>query len=178
MNILGLPGKNSATGPWMEEILSQIDLPEDTRNTQYYKAWQEAGSEIDEVVELDLAAGFDPNLIVAKSMGSILTLIGVGAGKLKPTACVLIGVPVNGLLETEKSVLQNWQDTGISLLCIQQTSDVTGTYEQLEDLAPEANGLVTLVEIAGSDHVYSDVPELTQIINKWHMSLGLGGREA
>ncbi len=168
MNILGLPGKNDATGPWMEKILSGVSSQNDVVVTQYYKAWQVPGSEIDEFLELKLAADFRPHLLVAKSMGSIIAILGASTGKLVPEKCVLIGVPVDSLREDEKSALSSWSAAGVNTLFIQQSADLTGSYQNLADVvSPSPN--VTFVEIDGSDHVYGDTEQIAEIINDWQM---------
>jgi predicted alpha/beta-hydrolase family hydrolase len=170
MNILGLPGKNDSTGPWMREILAAISSQGDIVETQYYDAWKKPGAEIDEKLEIAIAEKFSPSLIVAKSMGAIITILGVSLRKVMPIECVLIGVPVNSLLQEERSILSAWPDAGIRTLFIQQSSDMTGSYNQLVDLVPSSED-ITLAEIEGSDHAYSNTNEIARIIRNWKIGV-------
>lgn len=166
MRTLGLPGKNKSTGPWLDKILSSEVFVNDVIQRQSYRAWQSTEEEIDEVFELDVASKFEPELIVAKSMGSILTILGVAQSILKPQACVFMGVPILSLQKDEKSCLENWKDTGIKTLFIQQHSDPTGSFSQLLELIRPADNLCFEV-VEGSDHIYSDIPELVGLMKSW-----------
>lgn len=165
MNILGLPGRNDATGPWMDRILSNVASNSDRHETQYYQAWQN-NTEVDEDYELAKAAGFQPDLIIAKSLGTLLTLIGYHRKVLTASHCVLIGIPVSNLQAEEHEMLSDWQMTGVKTLFIQQTNDVTGSVAALNDIVPNSKK-ITVREIPGEDHVYGDVDELVTLIQDW-----------
>ena len=165
MNILGLPGRNDATGPWMDRILSNVASNSDRYETQYYQAWQN-NTEVDEDYELAKAAAFQPDLIIAKSLGTLLTLIGYQRNLLQASRCVLIGIPASNLRAEEIKMLSDWQVTGVKTLFIQQTSDVTGSFAALKDILPNSTS-ITVKEIPGEDHVYGDVDELVILIQDW-----------
>jgi len=58
------------------------------------------------------------------------------------------------------------EEAAVATLFVQQTSEFTGTYAELEDVLGDA-ALGSLVEVAGDDHVYADVDRLAEIINGW-----------
>ncbi|MCB1644637.1 MAG: hypothetical protein KDI36_04250 [Pseudomonadales bacterium] len=168
MKLLGLPGNNHQTGPWMETIVQSVSAASgqiSDRRTQHYAFWQEQAGPIDAEHETRLASDYKADVIIAKSMGSLLTLAAIAAHQLTPARCVFIGVPAgNG--HPALSVLQRWDEFGISALFIQQTDDITGTSAQLMQLLG-SNTHYELAEIAGHDHVYSDTSELISMISSW-----------
>ena len=166
MKILGLPGQNQSTFHWMQEILGTIQTENLTTSTQSYKFWDQPGSALDEALEIGRASEFNPDLIVAKSLGTIITLLGISQGKVSPRYCVYIGIPVSSVDESVIEILSGDHATGIVSLFIQQSHDRTGGYSQLCDLLPVRRNFTT-VEVPGEDHVYSDVLELGKIINGW-----------
>ncbi|MEX1237334.1 MAG: hypothetical protein WD994_03590 [Pseudomonadales bacterium] len=166
MKILGLPGINPATGPWMDSILERVANERDDANTQYYEFWNSPDDHIDAPAELVRAAAAAPELIIAKSMGTLLTLRGVAESILAPKACVLIGIPVGGDRELERSILSGWHERDIPTLFIQQQADITGTFDELTAVLT-ASGHLQTVSIPGSDHVYSDVDQLASLIHDW-----------
>lgn len=168
MKILGLPGQNDATGPWMDEILSGDRGSDDEALTQYYEFWKSPGSQLDFGLELDKASRFSPDVVVAKSLGAILTLRGVANGSLTPQECVLIGVPVRSLQEPGRDALSQWHEKPFRTLFIQQADDVVGGFDELSKLVPDAENC-TLVRVTGSDHIYADTSGLIEIINEWRL---------
>lgn len=168
MKILGLPGQNDATGPWMDDILSGIRGDDDQTLTQYYECWGKPGSQLDLRLELDKASRFSPDLVVAKSLGAVLTLMGVSNGSLTPRECVLIGVPVRGLQAPGREALSRWHERAVRTLFIQQADDVVGGFGELAKLVPESKDC-TMVRVAGGDHIYRDTAELIRLINEWRL---------
>ena len=150
----------------MEEVLRTIERAGSTRHTQCYEFWDQADSGLDDIRELERASEFDPELIVAKSLGTILASRGIHQGELSPKHCVFIGIPVGSLNEAARTVFDGWGDTGIDSLFIQQSHDRTGGFRQLCDLLPSAPNCTT-VEVAGEDHMYTDVMEIGKIVNAW-----------
>lgn len=150
----------------MEEILAGVRGDEDETLTLYYECWTAPGSELNEATEIARACGFAPDLVCAKSMGAVLTLLGVSSGSLQPRSCVLIGTPLAGLRADEREVLTAWHTRSIATLFIQQTADRTGSFEELSNLVTATERCI-LVEVAGHDHVYSDTPALISHICRW-----------
>ncbi len=165
MKILGMPGVNPQTGPWMDNILGGVASAGDRAQTQHYGFWTSGEERVDAAAELQIVSSFDPELIVAKSMGTLLTLRGVSDGMLQPKQCVLIGIPVAGS-GAGIDLLLRWHELNLPTLFIQQELDRTGTFEQLSALVnPESR--CTLVAVPGSDHVYADTAVLIKLINDW-----------
>ena len=67
MKILGLPGQNPETGPWMEKVLAAIDVEGSEKVTQYYAAWNSKGGSAEPKREVEIAASHEADMIVAKS---------------------------------------------------------------------------------------------------------------
>ncbi len=160
--VLGLPGRNPETGPWMSDLLSALGA--DEVEVARYSHWQSGG-------EPDLARELAENpvagraLVVAKSMGTMVLLAAAEHGT--PNRAVLIGTPVQAYTGTQIEALRALAEQ-FPCLFIQQTDDFTGSAASLRAVLGEKT---SLCEVPGSDHVYADVEELAALIANWQASL-------
>jgi hypothetical protein len=95
-------------------------------------------------------------------MGTMVLLASAATGSL-PEAAVLIGTPLKAYTAEQVAELQALMGR-IPCLFIQQTNDFTGSAGALRDRLGET---AEIEEVAGSDHVYSDVAELAGLIRGW-----------
>ena len=162
MKILGLPGRDQATVAWLQQLLSAITDGNHEVTLPSYRHWRSAQLP-DPIHEADQVHALDVDLVVAKSMGTMVLLELLEKG-VAPPAVVLIGVPLAGYSDAQTGGLKALVSRR-PCLCIQQTDDFAGSYQQLAALleGSEAN----LQEVSGSDHVYSDTAQLATLINAW-----------
>lgn len=166
MKILGMPGQNAATGPWMDSVLAAIAGGGDECKTLYYDFWNDGTGRPDPPQEIQKVVDFGPDLVVAKSMGTLLTVRALVNQRVAPSRCVLIGMPIGNANPELRAVLGAWHERGIPTLFIQQTDDRTGNFAQLAELV-QAIAPNSLREIPGDDHVYSDVDQLATLISEF-----------
>lgn len=166
MKILGLPGRNPQTGPWMEKVLKAIDVEGSEKITQYYAAWKSGGSQADPKQEVDIAASHKPDLIVAKSIGSVIAVNAITKDRLSPKYQVFIGVPFKGLGEPQRKLFLDFCNREKPTLFIQQANDPAGAYAVMAEHLPKSE-FNTLKEVPGADHKYDDVEQLGSIISEW-----------
>ena len=159
MKILGLPGRNPETESWLHALLELLDAGEST--VARYSHW-EGGGEPDVAAEAGRHPAGAADLAVAKSMGTMVLLASAVTGSL-PEAAVLIGTPLKAYTAEQVAELQALMGR-IPCLFIQQTNDFTGSAGALRDRLGET---AEIEEVAGSDHVYSDVAELAGLIRGW-----------
>ena len=167
MKILGLPGINPITEQWMNHLFQVLDLGQKVSLVQKYRCWQTPGARLDLVPELERAGKEQADLIIAKSIGTVLALHGYKKGLLAASEYIFIGVPVKGIGESEKNVLLEFITAAPRLLFIQQTDDKAGSINELRKVVAHAAS-VKIVEIPGDDHRYSDIHQLKNIIESWY----------
>lgn len=161
MKVLGLPGRDHRTEQWLRQLLRDIDAGQST--VAHYRHWD--GGEPNVPHEVERLAGQEADLIVAKSMGTLVATQAVAAGLVRPRLVVLIGVPIGHLTA---ATLEPFRTVGanIPVLFIQQTDDMTGKFAQVAEFAAGLEHS-SAVEVAGSDHQYEDIPQLVTIIRSW-----------
>ena len=165
MNILGLPGRDQATEQWLQNLLSGVSGGSSS-SVHGYRHWRDAGDP-DVAYEAGLIAGLSVDLVVAKSLGTMVLLAAFQQG-FALSGAVLIGLPLRAYNEDQLRLLQQFVRRRPCLF-IQQTGDFTGPFAELETLL--GGGEPTLVEVAGDDHVYSDTLELAGHIEAWRETL-------
>lgn len=162
MKILGLPGRDQATVAWLEQLLPAIGEGDHHVTLPEYRHWN-TSQPPDPQYEADQLNLTGTDLVVAKSMGTMV-LLELCQRTPQPKAVVLIGVPLVAYSEKQRLELKALV-SGLPCLCIQQSEDFTGSYQQLVELL-DGHG-ADLVEVAGSDHVYSDTAQLAASVNAW-----------
>jgi predicted alpha/beta-hydrolase family hydrolase len=163
MKLLGLPGRDEATVAWLGEILNGLTGARDSVIVQRYGCWEDGG-ELDLQAEITKAGAVAPDLVVAKSLGTRVTLHAAIEGALAAPGYVLIGIPLAAYSEDEVAML-NALCGRARVLVIQQTDDFLGGFAEVQRrvTAPSA----VLEEVPGSDHVYSDTDALVKLIRAW-----------
>ena len=166
MKILGLPGINPVTGPWLQSLIDIMDLEQPDSTVQHYQCWFTPGSGLDLEFEADLAGQADPDLVIAKSIGTRVALFSYTRNLLSADRYVFIGTPLKGYSDKEIELLGRFC-ASVPVLLIQQTGDKAGSYSSLVSLIPAA-ATCRIAEVPGSDHVYSDINLLKEIIETWY----------
>ena len=169
MNLLLLSGNSIQNKSWIEESEAVLkDLFEKT-HIHYYKHWDENNPIIDFAYELnkvaEFASGFDPYIIFAKSIGTILTVKGVHDNLLKPPKCIFLGVPISWGKQNVSASDKWFENYSIPTLFIQQTSDPMMSFQSLDLYLTERhvkNNIST--EIPGDTHHYSDLKTIKTMV--------------
>lgn len=162
MKILGLPGKKPATHQWLNALIDAIDLNYTAKQIQSYDCWQTPTAELDETLETTRAQQFDPDLIIAKSLGTIVALMAF-AETADRRKFILIGIPLEIYSAEEIATLNRLATTG-AVLIIQQTADPAYSADELRKALNQPE---IVAEISGNDHAYSDIDQLCSLITPW-----------
>ncbi len=170
MKIVGLPGANQWTEQWMTEVIGALELGQSATVVRSYRHWHASNEELDLAYEISQVAAEAPDLVVAKSLGTIVTLTGLDDGSIRAGRYVFIGVPVSGLREAELKILGSLGERDEPCLFIQQRDDRAGSAEALQEHVTEG-GNVKLVVIPGEDHRYDDIDVLKELIETWYLAL-------
>ena len=101
-------------------------------------------------------------VVVSKSIGTVITVLGVARGTLHPVRCVLLGVPYDGIAGQtsgfDKSLRQLPKTT-----VIQNDHDPFGSADMITKVVDEAyNPNITLVITPGDTHDYLDFALITK----------------
>ena len=100
MNALLLPGNSSRHGEWIENLKLAIADRFERVETQHYQHWQSGGEKADIEYEISVAQSkaelLKPYIIIAKSIGTAISVKGVADGKLKPKKLILHHIRLHG----------------------------------------------------------------------------------
>lgn len=161
MKILGLPGVKSATLAWLQQLLSALAEPSASTRIQEYRHWaDDSGADLQhEAGRLEAVA---VDLVIAKSLGTLIATRAFDSFAFRPKRAVLIGCPLQRHADNHYALLKKFAGA-VPTLFIQQTADFNASFDALNQVAVSLPKART-AEVAGDDHVYSDINELSQII--------------
>ncbi len=163
--IILLPGNSKVNIPWLEDTKNVLDKTYNIKEIRY-NHW-ESDLEInfdDELTKLkNISSNMKNYFVVAKSIGSIITLLGINRNIIDPEAVVILGFPLNLIKKENYDVLPLIKDN-IKVLVIQQKNDILGKSEQVKKYLPS---YIDIIEIPGEDHFYSDIELIKPIIDNY-----------
>jgi pimeloyl-ACP methyl ester carboxylesterase len=177
MHIILLPGNNKGSKDWIEEVESELLDYFDSSHVHYYKHWQ--GSDTDEInfsLELKrlskIVDDYGEYTLLAKSAGTLLSLLGIKQGVLSPKRCIFIGTAVEW--GRRKGIDIEWliENHSVPTLFIHQTHDPVISYKALENLL--CTSLVhnyQVVEVQGDDHHYKEILSLKMTVKEYLMHI-------
>ncbi len=161
MKILGIPGVKIETKEWMKSLFSALGENSFESKVHLYRHWSD-NIEADIDYEASCLEDFSVDLVIAKSLGTLITTLAFASFNFEPKAAVLIGSPLKRHGLDNFGLLKSFVES-VPTHFIQQTSDFNGSFEQLRKIVqPYQNAIVT--EIPGDDHIYGDIDELQKII--------------
>lgn len=165
MRVLGLPGRKPSTLPQMQALLAALGLPE--APVQAYGFWGAADvTNPDISPEVMAAAASRAELVVAKSIGTLVTALAERDHGFAPKACVFLAIPLRRFEALELVPLLEAHCRMTPTLVVQQTDDYNGPYAQVARIvAPHP--LCQVVEIPGGDHLYEDVDLIAPLVRPW-----------
>lgn len=158
MHVTALPGRNAQTESWLLALLSAVPLPTD--GLVRYRHWtSDADASVD--FEAGCLHGRSPDLVIAKSFGTVVASTAFVDHGFRPAAAVLIGTPFAALGAAEVSKLKAFA-RDVDMLFIQQTADPGGASSALAGALELTRGDVA--DVPGDDHLYPDVALLADLI--------------
>lgn len=151
-------------GDWFDEVY-----------LQYYDHWQKGTKDMDVEVELaklkTAVAEQAEYYVLAKSIGSVLALIAVDRGFLKPEKCAFFGMPLEiasgDLFRGDWSPLRNFTVPTIAFHNDEDPISYTFTKQALED---HAGNNIEFITRRGDNHNYTEFEEFNDKI-KLHFAL-------
>lgn len=173
MKLLGLPGRKSSTFDHMVDLTARLRLAQDSVAVQSYGFW---GPEDDPnpavEPEAQIAAVSGADIVVAKSFGTLVTMIARRDFGFAPSACIFLGTPLRRSPDIAMRLAEHL--AAIPTLLIQQTADFNGSFAEVAAVAAGAPSAIAL-EVPGGDHLYEDIDAIAPLIEAWWAKSSLRG---
>lgn len=167
MNALLLPGNSSRHIEWIENLKLALATHFQQTETQHYKHWETDGDVADIDYEISAAQSkaerLHPYVVIAKSIGTAISVKGVAGGKLKPEKLILLGVPING--GAPKDLFSRWlQEIDVQVVFVQNTNDPLGSFSDVQAAFKGKSNNVSFIELQGKTHDYLDFDAIARLI--------------
>lgn len=162
MKTLILPGANPATIQWFEELTPQLGISDDSTLVHQYMFWQGKNEKKHIGTEVAQLPSEPFDLIMAKSIGSMILLQGIKEQKLTFKKALIIGIPLNISQDTGFDTESLKLLTNESVFVVQQKNDKLGAASGLTEYNP-----TNLVVIEGSNHLYNSFHLYVPQCIKW-----------
>ena len=169
MNVIILGGNSIKNQEWVLEVARHLKAKFHTVYPHIYEHWQSGSNFIDldhEAKALRKADVFNGEyLVIAKSVGCVLTLKLTSEYSLNPAACVLLGFPLAVIQQADAWPVSDWL---ANLKCkttfVQNDEDPVGSHEEVQAYLAEY-GLQGKEVLAwkGATHDYLDFDEIVKI---------------
>ena len=169
MNALLLPGMSPRHREWIRQLAEAIKPHFGEVRFLDYAHWDTPGAEMDLEREIHQAAELAKDLgeyvVIAKSIGTVLTTLGTARGMLAPQACVFLGFPLNvvhDLLEAGElaEALKQLPPTAF----VHNQNDPLGTADEVRAyLAKNAPAKYEIIPTPGDTHDYVDFNQMIQL---------------
>jgi hypothetical protein len=173
VKLLGLPGRKSSTFQHMLDLTSRLRLGQDEAVVQAYGFWgPKDDPNPDPAPEARIAAESRADLVIAKSFGTLVTMVAGRDLGFAPPACVFLGTPLRR--SPDMAALLVAHLSAVPTLLIQQTSDFNGSFAEVAAVAARAPSAMAL-EIPGDDHLYEDLDAIAPLIEAWWANRSPGG---
>ena len=170
MNLLLLSGNSLRNKPWIYEVQTSLsDLFTDSF-VHEYNHWITGQEAINIDTELSTvpteAENLKPYCIFAKSVGSVLTIKGMTANQLQPTAVLITGLPLR-YIEKEMLPITDWlQTVDVPMIIAQHDKDPLGSYKEVHDLIMHlGNESISTIQLPGDTHDYKDLAKLKKLMS-------------
>lgn len=162
-DLVVLPGRDRSTAGEMATLVRLAGL--DVRVTTY-SFWAGDYSNPDLTVEVSALARKSPEYVVAKSIGSLITILAQRDHGLDLRAAFFLGVPVNRLRHEGQMDLLLDHCRRTPTLIAQRRADPTGSFAELAQAFAGSTGAV-LQELPGDTHGYADDEVASTLRNWW-----------
>lgn len=165
MDALIFGGESPRHQQWVRDVARTLQPHFSAVKFLDYRHWSEGGPtdiEFEIAAAAKLAATSASYTIVAKSIGTIIAVLGIGTTVLRPTRCVFLGLPL-GVLRRMPGVID-----AIRLLppttFVQNEHDPLGSTEEVASFIDvHGNHLATVLKTPGDTHDYVDFEQIAAL---------------
>jgi pimeloyl-ACP methyl ester carboxylesterase len=166
VTVIGLPGRNAETEDWMRSLCARLGFAQ--AEVLHYRHWDDPVP-ADAAFEAHRLAGRAIDMVIGKSLGTLVAALAHDAESFRPGLAILIGVPLRGLEDWHLAAYRRLA-TRVPTLFVQQSQDFTGSHAELFAWARSFER-ATVVEVPGTDHAYADLEALEAVIGPWLVGL-------
>lgn len=165
-NILILGGNTSNNLEWINKFTKEFKKDNKVKNIKYshWNTDKELDFELETNKVLTELKEFNNYTIIAKSVGSIISLQAISNNLIKPDNLIILGLPLMYIRRKEIDInkLLNDSLTKTNIIIIQQKDDPIGKYEEVKSLISKD---IKTISIPGHYHIYGNVKSIKEIIN-------------
>jgi len=169
MNIIIFPGNSKRNKEWAdaaEQAFVGVDGVGKIYK-QYYKHWETGESNINFETELEVfaqnAPQGEPYVVIAKSAGSLLTMLGVSKRIINPVKVVFCGVPISSKDKNDDFVFFGVDQFSSPGLVFQNDRDPIATFKQVKEVF-EGKDTIKVIERIADNHDYLDFSDVKEEI--------------
>ena len=160
MKIVILGGNSQRHYDWIRKLGGYLETQGHQIILHDYEHWATGASTANIEGELARLAGRvadqDDYAVIGKSIGTVITALGVARGVLHPSRCVLMGIPYQGIAGATPDFEQSLEQLPKTVI-LQNEHDPLGSAEMVSlRLGMVKNDTLTLVVTPGDTHDYID----------------------
>ncbi len=170
MITLVLPGFNQLNKAWAEEIKYHVDLNQPIEIIEW-KHWKTGNakdfSPLEEANGIAKKYANEEINIVAKSMGTLVTMHLFGMIPLNMSKVILCGIPLHDLKDEDKKLYEALETIpAYKTLVIQNTEDPLGSWQEVTDFLKSMNPLMNVQQRIADTHDYPYWEEFKRILRR------------
>lgn len=161
-DLIVMPGRDRSTA---DEMATLVRLAGLEASIGAYAFWAGGHSDPDLTPEVSALTRKSPAYVVAKSIGSLVTMLAQRDHAWDLRAAFFLGVPVNRLRHEGRTDLLFDHCRRTPTWILQRRGDPTGSFAALAQTVAGLTGVV-LRELPGDTHSYAD-PEVASALQDW-----------
>lgn len=175
MQVIVLGGQSPRHYEWVREVREALEFAGLPVVIHDYAHWLRGDREIDFEAELEAFALLasdqeDDYMIVAKSIGCVLTAVALARGLIVPKACLLLGLPLNTAMQNAE-LPKGFAELPVAVFA-QNEKDPLGAFEDVKAFARPLVSLATVfAALPGESHDYADFELIAALTAKLVKSL-------
>ena len=168
MKAILLAGSSIKNKPWIESLEQELKDDFETK-IQYYKHWEAGETETNlnfETEELSKRI-HEGDIIIAKSVGILITYNTIKTKCIEPKALVFIVIPVTLAEEIHFPLQEFIIETNIPLLIIQNEHDPLGSAEAVKKIIKERKNTTIIINKENNTHYYGELENIRKEIMRF-----------
>jgi acetyl esterase/lipase len=167
MNVLILGGNSPRHKEWVRQVAEALRPYVGQAKCLIYRHWGQGG-DADVTYEIEQAAQMAKSfsgeyIIIAKSVGTVITTLGVDQRKLHPSRCIFLGFPLSMMQHVPAAApaLTSLPPTVI----VQNEHDPLGSYQDVRSfLSKLGNKHIAVTATPGETHDYVDFAQIRRLV--------------
>lgn len=171
MDALILGGNSPHNREWIQQLETALKPLFGKTATHEYAHWASADASIDFEHELPIVRRETHELgdyvVIAKSVGVLLTLRGIAENIIRPEKIILLGTPLNYVRKhaMEHDFEQWLEKVNEPMLLVQNAHDPVARANEIDHYFKEhlSPSLISFAELPGEGHDYVDFPKLYEL---------------